>query len=109
MAMAQKQGIVTEANRDSLRLLAEANLEAATALLDIPAGKPAGQAPETKETPSLIEAIAALKGGQGQAPADPRAAWGYHDWETKDPRGLKRMKAQNPEQFKALQDAYLAS
>ena len=38
------------------------------------------------------------------APAD-RAGWSFRDWEKKDSRGLRLMKKENPEQYKALLDS----
>lgn len=41
------------------------------------------------------------EGGGGAAPED-RAGWSYRDWEKKDASGLRLMKKENPDQYKAL-------
>lgn len=40
---------------------------------------------------------------KGDAGSDERSSWNYLDWMKKDPEGLRKMKAEDPDRFKTLQ------
>lgn len=40
---------------------------------------------------------------KGDAGGDERSSWNYLDWMKKDPEGLRKMKAEDPDRFKTLQ------
>ena len=42
---------------------------------------------------------------KGNAGGDERSSWNYLDWMKKDPEGLRKMKTEDPERFKTLQQS----
>ena len=51
--------------------------------------------------PSIIGAL----GKQGGSPSNERDSWDWEKWQANDPRGLEKMKVEDPDKFKALYDA----
>ena len=45
----------------------------------------------------------AVQQPKGNAGGDERSSWNYLDWMKKDPEGLRKIKTEDPERFKTLQ------
>ena len=84
---AVKSGRIDAKSRPQFEKLFELDHEAAKAAL---AEMPARQ-PLTAQPP------------KGDAGSDERSSWNYLDWMKKDPEGLRKMKTEDPDRFKTLQ------
>ena len=84
---AVKSGRIDTKSRPKFEKLFELDHEAAKAAL---AEMPERQ-PLTAQPP------------KGDAGSDERSSWNYLDWMKKDPEGLRKMKAEDPDRFKTLQ------
>lgn len=99
-------GKILPAQKESYMMLAETNLEAVQTLFATMSShqifKP-NQVPNTNPP-----AATAPASGKFQIPED-RKSWSYRDWEIKDPKGLLKMKNDDPDKFSELQDAFYNS
>lgn len=55
------------------------------------------------EKKSIVQTLKAVGGGDAK---DDRSGWNYMDWAKKDPKGLARLKATDPQAWEALHDSY---
>ncbi|MDO5316980.1 MAG: hypothetical protein Q4F82_12895, partial [bacterium] len=84
---AVKTGRIDATTRPQFEKLFELDHEAAkTALAALPE-----RTPLTAQPP------------KGDAGGDERSSWNYLDWMKKDPEGLRKMKTEDPDRFKTLQ------
>lgn len=91
LATAVAEGRIAEAEKEGFAKLAATDFDT---VKDIIAKR------EAKPTASLHEMA---RHAAATAPADDRRNWNYLEWMKKDPEGLRKMKAEEPERFKMLQ------
>jgi HK97 family phage prohead protease len=88
--MAVASGKIRKEERESFEKLAALDFDAVKSIID---GR------EEKASVTLSEMAAAARA----ATPSGREDWTYLEWMKKDPQGLKRMKLENPKEFKRLQ------
>lgn len=93
LSAALADGRIRESERVHYATLAQSNYETVRALLD-------GMAPNA----TVAQRPATLSGMLKHAPKtdDERTGWSYLEWAKKDPEGLNRMRAEQPERFEEL-------
>lgn len=110
LSAGEAAGVVTTENKETWTRLAAADFENTAALMK--ASKPAAAATPQPAAPpaqggTLVGMLSggAPKAGQQQA-NDDRAAWTFDEWNKKDPKGLMKLKADDPDKYKTLALAY---
>lgn len=91
-------GKITEAEKEQLTSLAAKDFEAVQKLI---AAKKAPEAPHK----SLAATLQHTAGAAAAPAGNERANWTYLDWAKKDPQGLAKLRAENPEEFQRLAGA----
>ena len=99
--LGRARGVVTDANEAQYRKLAASDFETTKTLV---LSEKAAQA-ETKTEPnaSVVELLRLL--GKSEGGAD-KSTWTLNDWASKDPDGLAKMRADQPEKYAELAKAY---
>jgi hypothetical protein len=109
VAAGESAGVVTTENKEAWTRLAAADFENTAALLK--ASKPASATPPPAAPPAqgatLVGMLSAGAPKAGtQQPNDDRAAWTFDDWNKRDPKGLLKLKSDEPDKYKTLALAY---
>lgn len=89
LSAAVKDGRISAAEKDGFAKLAEKDFDTVKGIVEARKAKP---------TATLRDQVSRSSGIAAE-----RDAWSYLDWMKKDPVGLKKMKAENPSAFAALQ------
>jgi len=98
--MGKQRGIINGQNEAQYRKLAEADFDSTKTL--ILSEKPA-QSGEGAQSVSVTDIIKALK---GEGASVDKSTWNFNDWSEKDPSGLEKMRAEEPEKYGALAKSY---
>lgn len=117
LSLGVAKGIVTDANQPQYLRLAQADPEAARELfLNTEAPKTEAPAQVNTEKPAIEEPLTLAKflslaqqsgiAGNGGEQKDERAGWNFKDWSQKDPKGLNKMRQEQPEKYESLALAY---
>jgi hypothetical protein len=110
LSIGEDKGLVTDANRDTMRKLAYADSESFSTLVlsaKITEAVPAAVPPSGKTMMAEVMKATVATGLQQKADsADNRAAWGFDDWQKKDVKGLIKMRNENPSEYETLAQAY---
>lgn len=108
LAAGEASGAVTAENKPMWERLLAADFDNTAALLK--AAKPAQTQTVTPPAPGGATILGMLSGGAPAGttnkPADDRAAWTFDDWNKKDPDGLRKLRADDPEKYKVLALSY---
>lgn len=100
--MGKEKGVVTEKNEAQYRKLADSDYESTKAL--ILSEKPVQKSNDNGDVQmSITELVKQLKGEGGQLD---KSTWNFNDWSEKDPEGLAKMRAEEPEKYGKLAKEY---
>jgi ATP-dependent Clp endopeptidase proteolytic subunit ClpP len=100
IAAAEKEGKITAENKASWETLLNQNYEAGTTALSA--------VPARIDVNGIINRLGNKEQNSNEG-KDPRAAWDFKMWGSKDPKGLAQMKVAEPDKYEALLSSYLGS
>jgi|GEM_PF-89949 len=106
VALAESKGLVA----DPIRQFAKADYKAALSFVKgHQAQAPQGAVPKAPAL-TATELIKLAQSGGAQKPKAPgREDWTFQDWRKKDPNGLRRLQAEQPEQYEQLKDGFITA
>lgn len=93
--LAKDRGM-TDAQIESVKILAKTDVKAAMALIPEKKAEPAGS------TLNINDLLKGLKSGNSGGVAEDRKAWTFDDWQKKDQKGLLALAKEKPEEYARL-------
>ncbi len=117
IALGLTKGVITEANKAQFEALAANNLDAVRGIVDAapeptaevkqaetpaPVAKPVDGAKLSQTLTDAKKLAAGAIAGQAADTDGERASWDYETWAKKDPKGLAKLKADDPNGFAAV-------